>query len=927
MRKLLHAASLAALVVMAAAPVSAQDQGADPCALLSGLKDSGKDASDLFSQCVSKSKEIELEPGIYSFDKAVSVSATGVAISTKGRSPDSPPCSAELGVRCAVFAPGAGFSASGKPASEKGKSSYPALIHISGKDVALHNIEFDGMGSAETKQSGSLLSIGSGATNTTVLASEFRNWNGYAALSLVGAKNVSVVGSRFRSNGSQASLTSHINVKGGSGVKLSQNLLQDSSKFGIKISGCADCEAQRNVLWQSGSGKASAIVAIRAVGDTLTVRNNYVDCDVFWCNAAYFFGKSGEKAAANGAEASTITARNNVASHALAGFFFGLGSTIKAEDNLALAKAGGFSCGKRASAPFSKLTGASVEAQGRAPAIVEASFSAKVLSKQERSKCVVGTAEKQRATGDEKALRAVAQTVFPFLLGRAPTKDEQSATASQLAAGASLKDLFIGLDVLKSPEPASGKELTIMANNGRGKDPEGAGTQGTDRGEKMGSSAVGGPTVTIASTTTSVASTAPIVATFRFSRQVTGFGFADIKATNAWLQAMTPSNGVGKIFTVTLRPTVATSDVTLAVAADKAFGFLAPKIGNQASSTFTIPTAYARSTLRLSDSASGPFSGPRKICIQASKHMIYEPSFNCTNCTVLNFQSGCGLSTGSQINYSAIVNPSPSASSVTVTIPEQLGRFVLASSNSLSWSVGPTPTPAPPTVFTTPRLFGTSTLKASTSPITIEQFHFGLRLPLASSGRVPNSWSIFVQSSASSPSSNLLQGGAAYGYSGSYGAPFIWPERLGLSQSNRYLPCANLRLVPKFQDAPDGSPIYISGCDTLIAQNSARGNNGRILLGLFNAPYGTAGERPIDVEYSVVNRTPVAGDISQQVFPPYTVAALNFNSAGAAQRDFQTTGPAPCFLVKWRFSFPNGVYSPPETRQFCQGGPTDLYQD
>jgi|688.fasta_scaffold09654_13 hypothetical protein len=48
MRKLLHAASIAALVSLAATPVTAQDQGADPCALLSGLKDSGKDASDLF---------------------------------------------------------------------------------------------------------------------------------------------------------------------------------------------------------------------------------------------------------------------------------------------------------------------------------------------------------------------------------------------------------------------------------------------------------------------------------------------------------------------------------------------------------------------------------------------------------------------------------------------------------------------------------------------------------------------------------------------------------------------------------------------------------------------------------------------------------------------------------------------------------------
>ena len=923
MRKLLQAASLAALVSLAAVPVLAQDQGTDPCALLSGLKDSGKDASDLFSQCISKSKEVELDPGIYSFDKPVSVSANGVAISTKGRSPDSAPCSAQLGVRCAVFAPGAGFSASGKPALEKGKSASPALVRVTGKYVALHHLEFDGMAIPSTKQSGSLLSIGSGAAGTTVLASEFRNWNGDAALSVVGAKNVSVVGSRFRSNGSQASLTTHINVKGGSGVKLSQNLLQDSSKFGINMSGCADCEAQGNVLWQSGSGKAGAIVALRAVGDTLTVGYNYVDCGVFWCNAAYFFGKSGEKAASNGTEASTITARSNVASHALAGFFFGLGSTIKADDNLALAQAGGFSCGKRASAPFSKLTGASVEAQGRAPAIVEASFSAKGLTEQERSKCVVGTAEVPRATGDEKALRAVAQTVFPFLLGRSPTKDERSATASQLAAGASLKDLFIGLDVLKSPEPASGEELTIMANKGGGKDPEGVGTQRADRGEKMGSSAVGGPTVTIASTTTSVASKDPIEATFRFSRKVTGFDVADITATNATLQAMTltPSKGVGTIFTVRLVPTVATSDVTLAVAADKALGFDAPKIGNQASPAFTIPTAYARSTLRLSDSASGPFSGPRTICIQSSKEMP-SPSFTCTNCTVSNFQSGCAPSTGSQINYSAIVKPSASANSVTVTIPEQLGIFVLASSNSLSWSVAPTPTPAPPTVFTAPRLFGTSTLKASTSSISIEQFHFGLRLPFARSGTSPNSWSIFVQSSASPPSSDLSVGGALYRW-GSNGTPYIWPEPLGLSQRNRYLPCANLRLVPNFQNAPDGSPIYVSGCETLIAQNSAAPSSGRILRGLFNAPDGTDGTRPINVEYSVVNHANEFADISQQAFPPYTVAALNFNSAGAAQRDFQTNGASRCFDVKWRFSFSNGVYSSPETRRFCETGPVD----
>jgi hypothetical protein len=807
-----------------------------------------------------------------------------------------------------VFAPGAGFSASGKPTQEKGKSASPALVRVSGKDVALHHIEFDGMGSAETKQSGSLLSIGSGATGTTVLAAEFRNWNGDAALSLVGAKNVSVAGSRFRSNGSQASLTSHINVKGGSGVKLSQNLLQDSSKFGINISGCADCEAQRNVLWQSGSGKASAIVAIRAVGDTLTVRNNYVDCDVFWCNAAYFFGKSGEKAAANGAEASTITARNNVASHALAGFFFGLGSTIKAEDNLALAKAGGFSCGKRASAPFSKLTGASVEAQGRAPAIVEASFSAKGLSEQERSTCVVGTAEKQRATGDEKVLRAVAQTVFPFMLGRAPTKDERSATASQLAAGASLKELFIGLDVLKSPEPASG-EVTIMANKGGGKDPEGAGTQRADRGEKMGSSAVGGPTVTIASTTTSVASTSSIVATFRFSRQVTGFGFADITATNATFQAMTPSNGVGTIFTVTLRPTVATSDVTLAVAADKALGFLAPKIGNQASGTFTIPAAYARSYLSFAGSA-GP---ARTIRIRLPSPVAsLDLNFDCQNCSVSNVRAD-----GSAPNtYLATVNPDSQDQNFTVRVRSSTTPSLFPSSNPLVFRSL--------SVTGSLRVTGASILRNPNQPVS----GFQRRLMVSGLGRDYYAVSyILLKSYPTSYPDVVSPRYGGYGYGGGI---YLDSGDVNTEQD----PCFHLWFHGPLLSPPRGKTIwdvstghYVSGCETLVANNSGGEANGRVLRGLFNAPYGTAGERPIDVEYSVVNSNLVAGDISQQVFPPYTVAALNFNSAGAAQRDFQTTGPAPCFLVKWRFSFPNGVYSPPETRLFCQGGPTDLYQD
>lgn len=917
MRELLQAVSVAAIVVLASAPVAAQEQGADPCALLSALRDTGKDASDVFSRCVSKSKEIELEPGLYSFDKPVSVSANGVAISTKGRTPDSPPCNPQLGVLCAVLVPGTQFAASTKPASERDKRSAPALMRIKGKDVALHHIEFDGMASAATKQSGSLLAIGSGASGTSILASEFRNWNGDAALSVVGAKGVSVVGSRFRSNGSQASLTSHIDVKGGSGVNLNQNLLQDSSKFGINMSGCSECKAHGNVLWQSGNGKVGSIVALRAVGNSLGVRNNYVDCDVFWCNAAYFFGKSGDKAPSNGTEGSTITARSNFASHALAGFFFGLGATIKAQDNTALAQAGGHSCGNRSAAAFSKLGGAVIESQGRAPSIVEASFSAKGLTDQERSKCVADpTSQARLTTGDEKALRAVAQVIFPFLVGRAPTADERSATASQLAGGASLKDFFVGLDVLKSPPPASGEELTIMASNGAGAAPQGRAAQGVDKGKKANTAAVRGPTVTIAANRTTVASTAPIVATFRFSRQVTGFGFADIKATNAWLQAMTPSNGVGTIFTVTLRPTVATSNVTLAVAADSAFGFLAPKSGNQASSTFTIPSpadtipSPAGATLSFADSPATLSVLSRTIRIILTKPVapFDARNFACQNCSVSNVRAD-----GSVPNtYLATVNPSSRDQAFTVLVRSSPTSSPIAQSNTLQFE---------PREFTRITLKGASILSNPNQPVSIVQRRF------VPSESLDGYFAFYYKLLKSYPTSDLNGVSVTYG---GYSSNII-EFKLDSPGENNQNPCFVLWLIglkltgpPSFQAENSGKISYASGCETLVANNSGGVANSQVLRGLFNAPYGTAGERPIDVEYSVVNREYVAGDISQQVFPPYTVAALNFNSAGAAQRDFQTTGPAPCFLVKWRFSFPNGVYSPPETRQFCQGGPTDL---
>ena len=310
-------------------------------------------------------------------------------------------------------------------------------------------------------------------------------------------------------------------------------------------------------------------------------------------------------------------------------------------------------------------------------------------------------------------------------------------------------------------------------------------------------------------------------------------------------------------------------------------------------------------TLSFADSLESPSVSSRTIRITLTKPVASfgARNFDCQNCIVSNVRAD-----GSAPNtYLATVNLFSRDQDFTVEVRSSTTPSLIAQSNRLQF---------PPL-----RVTGASILPNPNQPVS------GFQRRLKVSGLGDGYYAVSYILLKSYPTSYPDVGSRHYGGYG-YGSGIY----LDSGDDNKDQdPCFHLWFHGPLQSPPRGKTIwdvstgnYVSGCETLVANNSAGVANSRVLRGLFNAPYGTAGERPIDVEYSVVNSNLVAGDISQQVFPPYTVAALNFNSAGAAQRDFQTTGPAPCFLVKWRFSFPNGVYSPPETRQFCQGGPTDL---
>ncbi len=433
------------------------------CELMRSLKNTERDASADLSRCIAESgsSDIQLEPGVYTLSRPVLVQRRGVTLSTTGVSRNTPPCNPEKGVKCAVFlrAPIFREQSEKRKNSGRGAKSGESLFVVSGEDITFDHLELDGMKSLRENSGGSLLSIRS-CTNCNFRSLDLRNSAGNSALLVVDSSNVALSGSRFSDNGTETELTSHVDVSKSSRVMIENNFLKSGSKFGISMTSCQECKVTGNVVWQPLSSKLFAIAGIRAVGKSIAVRDNYVDCDVFGCSTAFYIGKRDkqdrQKPTVVQDEPGIIELRNNTVSHALNGFRFGPGPIVALGKNAILARTGNLLCGNSLNAAFAKSSGAVIrDASGAPPGrIVEAVFSAAPIPAADRSDCTAlrrRDPSSQAKTSGESLLTSVSNVVFPMILGRDASDKERGITAAFLASGASLTEVIHELSSQNEP--------------------------------------------------------------------------------------------------------------------------------------------------------------------------------------------------------------------------------------------------------------------------------------------------------------------------------------------------------------------------------------------------------------------------------------------------------------------------------------------
>lgn len=433
------------------------------CELVRSLKNTERDASADLSRCIAESgsSDIQLEPGVYTLSRPVLVQRRGVTLSTTGVSRNTPPCNPEKGVKCAVFlrAPTFREQSEKRKNSGRGAKSGESLFVVSGEDITFDHLELDGMKSLRENSGGSLLSIRS-CTNCNFRSLDLRNSAGNSALLVVDSSNVALSGSRFSDNGTETELTSHVDVSKSSRVMIENNFLKSGSKFGISMTSCQECKVTGNVVWQPLSSKLFAIAGIRAVGKSIAVRDNYVDCDVFGCSTAFYIGKRDkqdrQKPTVVQDEPGIIELRNNTVSHVLNGFRFGPGPIVALGKNAILARTGNLLCGNSLNAAFAKSSGAVIrDASGAPPGrIVEAVFSAAPIPAADRSDCTAlrrRDPSSQAKTSGESLLTSVSNVVFPMILGRDASDKERGITAAFLASGASLTEVIHELSSQNEP--------------------------------------------------------------------------------------------------------------------------------------------------------------------------------------------------------------------------------------------------------------------------------------------------------------------------------------------------------------------------------------------------------------------------------------------------------------------------------------------
>lgn len=415
------------------------------CEALSSFRNSDSDSSSALQGCIDQAPEgaeLAIPAGVYTLARTVRISRP-ISLVSEGTTPNSLPCGQASGTGCATFFRAPQFSGGARaPGVRTQKAKDESVVEVAGEGVSLDHLVFEGLASlAAEKQGDSLdgqllrLHNCSSCSVSSVVVSGSPYSSG---LGIDGGRGIVITRSVFAKNGTGSALSSGVKVRKSQGVRIVGNEATGNSLFGLSLASCESCEVRDNLVWYPSAEGRNAVAGIRVAGQSVSVRDNWVDCAGTQCNTAFLFGKPREDGSREPVASGSVDVRNNVAFNSPFGFFFGNGAAIRASGNVPAGGTGTLVCSKRGFSAFARASGAEVEIPGTE--VVSASFSPHPISAKEALACSALPLESSK---DEKHLRArgaraaqsAVKALFMRELGRLPSQPELGRYAELLLSG------------------------------------------------------------------------------------------------------------------------------------------------------------------------------------------------------------------------------------------------------------------------------------------------------------------------------------------------------------------------------------------------------------------------------------------------------------------------------------------------------------
>lgn len=256
-----------ALFLCVGEPRLAAAKDRNPCAALTKLAGTQKDASAAITECIRNGSG-EVPPGEYLLAKPVNITRPNASLSTAGVSVDAPRCSSTLA--CARFQRSAKFR-SGAMFSFAGKGSKVRHIVLDGAQERL---------AAPLQQKGSLLEMKS-CRECSLSGAIVQSSIGHTAVAITDS-SAEISNTLFFGNGSAAAATDAIFSKDSS-FNATNNLFVNNAGLNVRAANCRNqCLISQNVVTYIGPAvPVPAAMLLRGSG--YAVFQNYINCSAGGC--------------------------------------------------------------------------------------------------------------------------------------------------------------------------------------------------------------------------------------------------------------------------------------------------------------------------------------------------------------------------------------------------------------------------------------------------------------------------------------------------------------------------------------------------------------------------------------------------------------------------------------------------------------------